>query len=78
MDSILKAAENFEAHEEAINENLFLEYMQKVTIWDYFAITKQQYLCLPESEKLEKINKYYFDMKSRSSSGKIFCFYLFV
>ena len=64
MDNILKAAENFQSvSENEIDEKLFVEFMQKVTIWDYFAITKNHYLSLPESEKREKIQKYYFDMK---------------
>ena len=46
MENILKAADNFQVTsvEETINEGLFLEYMNKVTIWDYFAITKNHYL----------------------------------
>ena len=37
------AAANFERKttvEETFDENLFIEFMKKVTIWDYFAITK--------------------------------------
>ena len=79
MDSILRAVESFQAtSENQIDEKIFLEYMRKVTIWDYFAITKTHYLSLPESEKLEKINKYYFDMKSRSCGGKMFCLFVCV
>ena len=73
MENILKAADNFQVtsvEEQTINETLFLEFMNKVTIWDYFAITKNHYLALSEAEKREKINKYYFDMKSRSIVGK--------
>ena len=59
MDNILKAAENFQvaAVEESINESLFLEFMNKVAIWDYYGITKAHYLTLGESEKRDKINK---------------------
>ena len=65
MENILKAADNFQVtsvEEQTINETLFLEFMNKVTIWDYLALS--------EAEKCEKINKYYFDMKSRSIVGK--------
>ena len=59
MENILKAAENFQvaAVEESINESLFLEFMNKVAIWDYYGITEAHYLTLGESEKRDKINK---------------------
>ena len=78
MENILKAAENFQVApvEETINESLFLEFMNKVAIWDCFGISKAHYLILAESEKRDKITKYYLDMKNRSNMGKmgIFCF----
>ena len=39
----MKAAKNFEQQtsvEEVLDEKLFVEFMKKVAIWDYFAITK--------------------------------------
>ena len=68
----MKAAENFEQAtvEETFDENLFIEFMKKVAIWDYFAISKQTYLSMSEKEKRERISKYYSDMKSRQSTGK--------
>ena len=72
MENLMKAAENFEktSVEEAFDENLFIEFMKKVAIWDYFAISKNDYLTLSEQEKRDKISKYYSDMKSRNSGGK--------
>ena len=37
----MKAAESFEktSVEETFDENLFIEFMKKVAIWDYFAIS---------------------------------------
>ena len=73
------AAANFEnvtTVEETLDENLFIELMKKVTIWDYYAITKAHYLTLPEEEKKDKISRYYFDMKSRKIGGKLFCFFV--
>ena len=73
MDSLIKAAENFEQKtsiEESFDEKIFLEFMKKVPIWDYFAITKQSYLTSSEQEKRDKISKYYSDMKSRQSTGE--------
>ena len=73
MDSLIKAAENFEhktSVEESFDEKLFVEFMKKVAIWDYFAITKQTYLAMSEQEKRDKISKYYSDMKSRQSTGE--------
>ena len=50
MHSLIKAAENFEQKisEEAFNEKLFVEFMKKVAIWDYYGITKQAYLAMSE------------------------------
>ena len=75
MDSLIKAAENFEqtSVEESFDEKTFVEFMKKVPIWEYFAITKQAYLTMSEQEKRDKISKYYSDMKSRQSTGE-FCF----
>ena len=75
----MKAAENFEQAtvEEAFDENLFIEFMKKVAIWDYFAISKQAYLSLSEKENRDKISKYYSDMNARRSSGKRLFFFLF-
>ena len=73
MDSLRKAAENFEQKtsvEESFDEKLFVEFMKKVAIWDYFAITKQTYLAMSEQEKRDRISKYYSDMKSRQSTGE--------
>ena len=55
----MKAAENFEQAtvEEAFDENLFIEFMKKVAIWDYFAISKQTYLAMSEKEKRDRISK---------------------
>ena len=80
MDSLLKAAENFEQKrsiEEPLDEKLFVEFMKKVAIWDYYGITKQAYVAMSEQEKRDKISKYYSDMKSRQSTGELFHF-LFV
>ena len=68
----MKAAENFEQAtvEETFDENVFIKFMQKIPIWEFFAISKQTYLSMSEKEKRERISKYYSDMKSRQSTGK--------
>ena len=63
MDSLLKAAENFV--EETFDESLFVEFMRKVPIWEYFCISKQVYLNMTEQEKRDKISHYYSAMKNR-------------
>ena len=73
------AAANFESEttvEETFDENLFIEFVKKVTIWDYFAITKAHYLTLPEEKKKDKISRYYLDIKSRKIGGKTFLFFV--
>ena len=81
MENLMKAAENFEktSVEEVFDENLFIEFLKKVAIWDYFAVSKNDYLTLSEQEKRDKISKYYFDMKSRKSGGKhLFVLFIFI
>ena len=69
MDSLMKAAENFVEEtsktEETFDESLFVEFMRKVPIWEFFCITKQVYLDMTEKEKRDKISKYYSAMKNR-------------
>ena len=74
----MKAAESFEKTyvEETFDENLSIEFMKKVAIWDYFGISKNDYLTLSVQER-DKISKYYSDMKSRKSAGKHIFVYLF-
>ena len=71
MDLLLKASENF-AQEVEFDEKTFLEFMQRVAIWDYFGLSKTEYFALPESEKRVKISQYYVDMKSKGA-GESFC-----
>ena len=80
MENILKAAKTFQVVtvEESINENLFLEFMNKVAIWNYFGITKVHSLTLAESEKGNKITKYYLDMKSCNNTSKMYIFLFFI
>ena len=82
MDSLMKAAENFveetSKSEENFDESLFVEFMRKVPIWEFFCISKQVYLTMSEKEKREKISKYYSDMKNRHVPvGKFSFIYFF-
>lgn len=68
MDSLLTAAENFEQvekTEEDLDETLFLNFMRKVPIWEFYCISKQEYQKMAEGEKRKKISHYYSAMKSR-------------
>lgn len=68
MDSLIKASVNFEQVnniEETLDESVFLEFMNKVPIWDFYCVTKQEYLKMAEEEKKQKISQYYSAMKSR-------------
>ena len=66
MESLLKASQNFEKVND-FDEKVFLEFMKQVTIWEYFGLSKDNYLALPESEKRAKISQYYSDMKSKGA-----------
>ena len=63
----MKAAESFDEvpKVEEFDESLFLEFMRKIPIWEYFALSKQDYLKMAEEEKKKKIFQYYSAMKSR-------------
>ena len=82
MDNLMKAAENFAEKSsmvEKFDESLFIDFMKKVPIWEYYSITKQAYLLMSESEKREKISKYYSDMKIRHVAvGEFNCVFFFV
>ena len=72
MDSLLKASQNFEQFNDEFDEKLFIEFMKQITIWNFFGISKDKYLAMPEEEKRVKISQYYSDMKSRGAGE--FCF----
>ena len=67
MDSLLKATKNFDQVNDNFDEKTFLEMMKQVPIWEYFGLSKDEYLTLPEPEKRVKISKYYYDMKSKGA-----------
>ena len=73
MDFLLKASENFEQVNNEFDEKVFIEFMKQVTIWDYYGLSKDNYLALPEPEKRVKISQYYSDMKSKGA-GEFFLF----
>ena len=72
MESLLKASQNFEQVSDEFDEKLFIEFMKQITIWNFFGISKDKYLAMPEEEKRVKISQYYSDMKSRCAGE--FCF----
>ena len=77
MDLLIKAAQDFEqvvANE--FDEKLFLEFMKQITIWDFYGISKEQYLAMSEQEKRLKISDYYSNMKSKGSGKFLFSFCL--
>ena len=67
MDLLLKASHEFEQVSNDFNENVFLEFMKQITIWDFFGISKEKYLAMPELEKRAKISQYCSNMKQKSS-----------
>ena len=72
MDSLLKLSQNFENIND-FDEKVFLEFMKQVTIWEYFGLSKDNYLALPESEKRVKISQYYSEMKSKGAGECLIC-----
>ena len=77
MDSLLKAAQDFEQVTNEFDEKVFLNFMKQITIWDFYNISKEEYLAMSEQEKRLKISNYYSNMKSKDSS-KFYCVFVFV
>ena len=78
MDNLIGAADNFKsAPAEEIEQDLFLDFMNKLAIWDYYGISRYAWLALSDLDKREKMHRYYFDMKSRSSGSKNLFSFLF-
>ena len=77
MDSLLKAAQDFEQVTDEFDEKVFLNFMKQITIWDFYNISKEEYLAMSEQEKRLKISNYYSNMKSKDSS-KFYCVFVFV
>ena len=81
MDSLILAAENFEQVdeiEENLDENLFLNFMRKIPIWEFYCISKQEYQKMAEGEKRKKISQYYSAMRSRNVPAGEFYFIYFL
>ena len=72
MDSLIKASHDFEQITNDFNEKVFLEFMKQITVWDFFGISKEKYLVMPEEEKRVKISQYYSDMKCKSTGEFLF------
>ena len=72
MDSLIKAAQDFEQVTDEFDEKVFLKFMKQITIWDFYNISKEEYLAMSEQEKRLKISNYYSNMKSKDSS-KFYC-----
>ena len=49
--------------------------MKQITIWDFYSISKEQYLAMSEQEQRLKISDYYSNMKSKGS-GEFYCMFV--
>ena len=73
MDFLLKASQNFEQVNNEFDEKVFIDFMKQVTIWDYYGLSKDDYLALPEPEKRVKISQYYSEMKCKDTGEFFLC-----
>ena len=71
----MKAAQDFEQVSNEFDEKLFIEFMKQITIWDFYSISKEQYLAMSEQEQRLKISDYYSNMKSKGS-GEFYCMFV--
>ena len=47
------------AVEEHFDEGLFQQFMAKNPIWDFYSLTKEQYVAKGRDDKIELMRKYY-------------------
>ena len=73
MDLLLKATENFQQVNDDFDEKTFLQFIKQVAIWEYFGLSKDDYLALSEPEKRVKISQYYYEMKSKGAGECLIC-----
>ena len=52
------------AVEEHLDEGLFQQFMAKNPIWDFYSLTKEQYVAKGRDDKIELMRKYYYEMKN--------------
>ena len=71
----MKAAQDFEQVTNEFDEKVFLKFMKQITIWDFYGISKEEYLAMSEQEKRLKISDYYSNMKSKAAS-KFYCVFV--
>ena len=71
----MKAAQDFEQVSNEFDEKLLLEFMKQITIWDFYSISKEQYLAMSEQEQRLKISDYYSNMKSKGSC-EFYCMFV--
>ena len=69
MDRFLSIAQE-SSPEIEINEEKLKYFTSKIKIWNYFQITQQHFLSLPEEEKTTMLKKYYRELESRQSTDK--------
>ena len=76
MDNLLSIVEENSAEEE-ISGSRLKYFKTKIKIWDYFNMTKQKFVSLPTEECSSMLKRYYFELNSKYSTGKIL-FLLFI
>ena len=50
--------------EEQFDEGLFHQFMTKNPIWDFYSLTREQYVAKGRDDKLALMKKCYYDMKN--------------
>ena len=70
MGKFIALVDSAPSAELQINEDLLESFMKKVTVWDYYNITKERYLALSWEKKENHIKQDYIEMVVLSSDGK--------
>ena len=68
MDNLIKMVDS--VVEDKIDENLLAQFMNKITVWDYNASSKENYLALTQDQKEKIIRDSYSYLLERLRGGK--------
>ena len=74
MDNLIKMIDS--VVEDKIDKKLLVQFMNKITVWDYNSMSKENYLALTRDQNKKIIRDYYSDMLKRCRMIMV-CIFLF-
>ena len=79
MDKFLSILEDNQQPDQCIDAEKLKYIASQIGIWDYFSISRAQYLALNDAEKSRMLNEYYQKLVSKYSGvGKNFLIFFYI